>query len=167
METKTSKFILKTLLFFPIGFGIWSFRSSFDFNDLTFHIVAGLVISFGIVFWQLFDYEKFNDIKYEDFLESKHKLSFENTAENWEKIEDMLKTPFANLKVIKKNESFLKVKIERRFQNSILIIQKIEEEIIVEIEKEFLTFLPDNADNYRTIKNISKGIKAVPEFVEL
>ena len=120
MENKTAKFILKTIILFPIGFGFWTLTNGFDLNHWVIPVIAGFVGSFGIVFWQLFDYEKYDKIQYSDFLESKHSLVADTNSENWNEIDEMIKNPFVKLKVLEKTEDTLKVQIERKFIDSIL-----------------------------------------------
>ena len=48
-------------------------------------VIAGIVGSFGIVFWQLFDYEKFSEMENKDFLESKHFFKIDNSQEKAER----------------------------------------------------------------------------------
>ncbi len=115
------------------------------------------MMSFFIVFWQLFDYEKYNEISYEDFLESKHSLRLKNSDENWLQFEEMIKNPLLNLKVIEKTEDTLKVQIERKFIDSILTVNRAPDAIIVNIEKKFYSSLPDRAENYRTLQKLAKS----------
>lgn len=159
MENKTVKFILKTILLFPIGFGFWTLTNGFDQNHWVIPVIAGFVGSFGIVFWQLFDYEKYDEIHYRDFLESKHSLIADNNSENWNEINEMIKNPFVKLKVLEKTEDTLKVEIERKFIDSTLTIKRTQNNIAMKIEKKFLSFLPDNAENYRTLRKLEKRLK--------
>jgi hypothetical protein len=159
MRSKTSKFILKTVLFFPIGFLIWILPNGFEITSWILPIIAGFVISFGIVFWQLFEYEKHNDLSYVDFLESKHSIRIENSAENWKEINQMIRNPFAKLKIIEKNETSMRIQIDNKLIDSILTIKKTGTDIKMEIRKKSLDFLPDNAQNYRTLKKLASSVK--------
>ena len=89
MENKTTKFIFKTLILFPIGFGIWTLISGIDRIHWFFPTMMGFGLAFGTIFWNLFDYEKFDKMKITDFLESRHKLNVENSDENWNQIIDL------------------------------------------------------------------------------
>lgn len=157
MQNKTTKFLLKMLMFFPfcLAFGILS--RQFNFDDWIFFLIVGFMGAFGITFWQLFDYEKFNEIAYEDFLESKHSLKLENTKENWDQFYEMIKNPLLDLEIIENTENKLKVQFERKFSDSILTMNKTPDAIIVSIEKKFFSFLPDRAENYRTIQKFAKS----------
>ena len=159
MENKTTKFILKTILLFPIGFGLWTLTNGFDLNHWVIPVIAGFVGSFGIVFWQLFDYEKYDEIPYADFLESKHSLIVDKNSEYWNEINELIKTPFVKLKVLEKTGDSLKIQIERKFMDSILTVNRTSNNITIEIEKKFLGFLPDNAENYRTLRKLEKKLK--------
>ena len=67
-------------------------------------MIAGFVGSFESYFWQLFDYEKYDEIQYGDFLESKHSLIADNNSENWNEINEMIKNPFVKLKVLERTD---------------------------------------------------------------
>jgi len=160
MEKKTTKFIFKILILFPIGFGIWTFFSEFENFHWFFSILIGFVFAFGIVFWNLFDYEKFNGMKPMDFLESSHKLNVQNNNENWNRITDLIKQSIIKLKVIEKSENNLKIEVPRKVFDSILTAERTENEITLRIQKKgILKFLPDNAKNYRTLQKIDQELK--------
>jgi len=159
MENKTIKFVLKILIIFPNIFFITYVLNGFDLKFWVFEIISSFMISFGIVFWQLFDYEKYNQISYEDFLESKHSLSLENSEENWGQFNEMVKNPLLELKIIEKTDNILKVQIGRKFIDSILTVNRTTDIIIVDIERKFFSFLPDRAENYRTIQKFAKSSK--------
>lgn len=159
MKNKAAKFILKSVFIFPVGFGFWVLIYGFNINNWIPPIIAGLIISFGIIFLNLFDYEKYNDINTVDFLESKHKITTENTNKNWEQINKIIQSQLIKLKVLEKSETVIKLQIERRFLDSILIIKRTQKEISLKIERKYFNFLPDNAENYRTLKKIEKEIK--------
>lgn len=65
---KTRKFLLKTIYFFPFGFIIWMMPSGFQMSQLGVSIIAGIAIALFFVFWNLFEYEKFDNIHIDDFL---------------------------------------------------------------------------------------------------
>ncbi|TDS17042.1 hypothetical protein DFQ03_1532 [Maribacter caenipelagi] len=156
MENKTIKFVLKILTIFPSIFFLTYVLNGFDLKFWVFEIIISFMTSFGIVFWQLFDYEKYNEISYEDFLESKHSLSLENSEENWDQFNEMIKNPLLELEIIERTDEMLKVLIARKFIDSILTVRKTKDAIIVNIEKKFFSFLPDRAENYRTIQKLAK-----------
>ncbi len=160
MENKTTKFILKTLILFPIGFGIWAFIGGIDVFHWFFPTMMGFGLAFGTIFWNLFDYEKFQGMELNDFLESRHKLIVENSNENWNRIVDLTEKSLIKLKVLEKSNHTLKIEIPRKFFDSILTVEKIENGISLKIEKKgILKYLPDNAQNYATIQMIETEIK--------
>jgi hypothetical protein len=157
MENKTIKFLLKILIIFPSLFFITYVLNGFDLKFWVFEIISSFMMSFFIVFWQLFDYEKYNDISYEDFLESKHSLSLENSEENWVNFNEMIKNPLLELKIIERTDDILKVQIARKFIDSILTVNRTPDAIIVNIEKKLFSSLPDRAENYRTLQKLAKS----------
>ena len=158
MKNKTTKFISKMFILFPIGFGIWYLLYGFENFYWFLPTLFGLVFAFGIVFWNLFDYEKFNDITLTDFLESSHKLNIENSDENWNRIIDLIEKSIIQLKVLGKTQTNLKVKIPGKISDSILSVEKINNGIVITIEKEgLIKFLPDNAKNYKLFKKLGRN----------
>mgnify|MGYP003630310505 CR=1 FL=1 len=166
MKNKTTKFIFKTLILFPIGFGIWTLIGGMDNFHWFFPTMMGLVLAFGTVFWNLFDYEKFDEMEITDFLESTHKLNLENSDENWNRITNLAEKSLIKLKVLKKSDSTLKIEIPRKLFDSILTVEKTENRIRLKIEKRgILKFLPDNAENYITIQKIGTELKTTANTV--
>lgn len=158
---KISKFLAKTVLVFPFTFIVWTLiYNKFDFNNLLFPIIIGIVISTGIIFYNVFDYEKFNDMINLDFLESNHRIEIENTDSNW-KIINQIITNNITAQLIEQNEKIIKLQIERKILDSILKISRNDNLILIEIKKKIFKFLPDRAQNYRTIKRLEKRIKTI------
>ena len=166
MENKTTKFIFKMLIFFPIGSAIWILVNGFENFHWFFSTLIGFLFAFGIVFWNLFDYEKFNGIELNDFLESSHNLSIENSNENWNRIIDLTEQSIMKLKTLEKSKTILKIEIPRKIFDSIFIAERSKNEITLKIEKKgILKFLPDNAENYRTLQKIGKELKTTANTV--
>ncbi len=161
MKNKILKIIGKTIVLLPIGLSFWVLINGFDLHNWVYPVISGLVISFGIVFWNLFDYEKYDDMGMVDFLESKHILKIKNNKENWTSINQMIETPFEKLQVLEKTDDNIKVQINRKFINSILTARKSENEILVAIEKKYMNFLPDKAVNYNTLRKIENETKNI------
>ena len=158
---KISKFLAKTVLVFPFTFIVWTLiYYKFDFNNLLFPIIIGIVISTGIIFYNVFDYEKFNDMINLDFLESNHRIEIENTDSNW-KIINQIITNNITAQLFEQNEKIIKLQIERKILDSILKISRNDNLILIEIKKKIFKFLPDRAQNYRTIKRLEKRIKTI------
>uniref|UniRef100_UPI00404A9A31 hypothetical protein n=1 Tax=Flavobacterium sp. TaxID=239 RepID=UPI00404A9A31 len=103
MKIKAIKFITKMFLFFPLGFLIAVAFKGLEKTTIGLSIFIGFVIAFGIVFYQWFEYEKFSDLPDADFLESKHVLALQNSPNNWNQINELIKNPFLKLVVLKKN----------------------------------------------------------------
>jgi hypothetical protein len=158
MKDKISKIIGKTIVLLPFGLSFWILINGFDLNNWGLPVIAGFVISFGIVFLNLFDYEKYDDMDKVDFLESKHILEIEINSKNWNSINEMIETPFVKLKVLEKTENNIKVQIHGKILDSILTAKKSQNEILVEIENKYLNFIPDKAHNYAILKKIETGL---------
>ncbi|GGW26241.1 hypothetical protein [Arenibacter certesii] len=135
MNEKVWKITVKSLVLLPIGLSLWVLINGFDLEYWVIPVIAGLVISFGIVFWNIFDYEKFEDIDMSDFLESTHRVTFKYNSKNWNNILQMIQTPFVKLEILEKIGNIIKTQVHQKFIDSILTIEKSENEIIVDIEK--------------------------------
>lgn len=158
---KIYKFLKKTVLVFPFAFAFWiAVYDNFEFNHLLFPAVAALVLSVVIVFFNLFDYEKYDNMIDADFLESKHDVHIEYSASNWEIVNDIVASNF-NSKVKEQSDRVIKLQIERKILDSELVITRTDNQILIGIKKKFISFLPDNAENYKTIKRLEKRIKTI------
>ena len=156
---KTKKFLLKSIYLMPFFILIWMLTSGFDLDKLVSSIIAGLILSILVIFWNLFEYEKFNDIIANDFLESQHSELLENNSENWNRIKSQLKIQVGNFRKIRETENLIEYEIIQKITNSILRAERKNEQILVEIKKRHLNFIPDMAENYRIINKLMKRIK--------
>ncbi|EDM44105.1 glycine cleavage system aminomethyltransferase T [unidentified eubacterium SCB49] len=155
---KLTKFIIKTLYFFPVGFILGLLSNGFNFNDLIMPLLYGFILGFIIVFWNVFEYEKYSNISSVDFLESRHKKTIPYSLENWQKIKQLLQLQFLDLQIIRQTDDFMEVIILQRTSNSALIIKKKEDVIELDIHNLYWKFLPDFAVNYRLISKLKKNI---------
>ncbi|MDX1362982.1 MAG: hypothetical protein R3243_02155 [Arenibacter latericius] len=158
MNEKVSKSILKSLVLLPIGLSLWVLINGVNLDYWGITILAGFVISFGIIFWNIFDYEKLDNIDMKDFLESSHSLTLKNKGDNWESINEMVKNQFVKLEVLEKSENHIKVQVHQKIIDSILTVKKSDHDIVVEIYKKHMKFMPDKAQNYKILKRIEKGL---------
>jgi hypothetical protein len=153
---KTKKFLLKSIYLFPIGFLIWFLSSGFEIDDIGISIISGVIFSLLVIFWNLFEYEKFNGIIDNDFLESKHFKSLENNSENWNRIKSQLKMQVMDFRKIRETDSFVEYEISQKLSNSILRVEKGNELILLKIKRKYLNFIPDMAKNYKIINKLVK-----------
>lgn len=147
---KTIKFIKKVLLLLPLGYLIWIIPIGFNFGDILFDLFAGSIISAIIIFYNIFDYESFSNIKSEDFLESNHTVTIENNHESIKKIEANINE--INPIKVKQNQNIITYEIERKYINSVITISKSNNRIQVNIKNKYFDFLPDFASNYRKLQ---------------
>lgn len=104
--------------------------------------------------------EKFNGMDIVDFLESNHKMDIQNNDKNWARINKLIDQSIVSLNKVEKTDISLKVKIPRKFFDSILIAKRGQSGISIQIEKKgIFKFLPDNAENYRTLQKFGKELK--------
>ena len=159
MHSKIGKFLVKTIYMFPVGYLAWIITNGSHFEHPYIPFVAGIGIASLIVCRHVFDYETFDDIKTEDFLESKHSFNIDYSEKNWNQIREVLESQFIQVVNFKESDGFIFMQIDKRFFNSILIVEKIDHKINLRIKRKNFNFFPDNADNYRTIKTLMKIIK--------
>lgn len=158
MKNKTTKFLLKILRILPIVLIPFLLINGIETYGWIISILLSSMVSFGLIFWNLFDYEKFDTISLEDFLESTHIVRFNSNDENWNAINEILKSQFVNIGTKKFQECFIEIEIEQKLTNSVLTVERTTKEILLKIEQKKYSFLPDNAKNYRIITNIEKKI---------
>lgn len=159
MSQKLVKFLIKMIFVFPIGFLFWNIPNGFESDKMLIPIIGGIGISFLIIFWNVFEYEKHNNISSKDFLESKHSIDIENNEENWNKLREILNHQFIKRVKFKETDGFILVQIDQKIANSILIAEKIDQKINLRIKRKNFNFLPDMAENYRLLTNLIKIIK--------
>lgn len=153
---KTRKFLIKSIYLFPVGFVLWMLPSGFKTTDISISIFAGIIIALLIVFWNLFEYEKFNEIVYNDFLESQHSALIENTEENWNNLKDKLNLQISKTKKIYETDTQIEYQIDQKIADSILKIEKKNDKIEVNIRRKHLNFIPDMAENYKILRKLIK-----------
>lgn len=156
--TKTKKIILKSIYLLPFGFLFWMLFSRFDSSEVRVSIVAGIIVSLFVVFWNIFEYERFNDIKAIDFLESQHVIFIENNADNWNRLKEVFNLQIANVKKTKETENLIEYQIYQRITDSILRIEIVNDKIRLNIRRKYFNFIPDMAKNYKLISKVSNTI---------
>jgi len=154
MMTKTRKILIKSSYLVPLGFLIWILPSGLEMSNIVISLIAGSIIAFLIVFWNLFEYEKFNEISELDFLECNHSISIENNADNWNELKNKLNLQIAKIRKIRETDSLIEYQIDQRITDSILRIEKNNNEIKWNIRRKYLNFIPDMAENYSILKRL-------------
>jgi hypothetical protein len=155
MITKTRKFLIKSSYLFPFGFLIWLLPNGLEMSNVAISIIAGILIAFLIVFWNLFEYEKFNEISEKDFLESNHSVSIENNADNWNQLKNKLNLQISKVRKIRETENLIEYQIDQKITDSILRIEKDNNIIKLNIKRKYLNFIPDMAENYNILKKLT------------
>ena len=160
MKARHQKIIVKSLLLSPLGMLLLFAFTSMNFqNNWLLIILGGIVFGAGTVFFQMFDYDKFDDISDEDYLESKHTLILPNTPEVLAPIDEQTKGAFADV-ILTDHEQDAGTRvyeIEQSIANSFLTIEFKETELKLIIKKKrILSFLPDKAANYRIIHRLKR-----------
>lgn len=130
--------------------------SGFKTTDIGISIFAGIIIALLIVFWNLFEYEKFNEIVYNDFLESQHSALIENTEENWSNLKTKLNLQISKINKIYETDTQLEYQIDQKISDSLLRIERKNDKIVLHIRRKHLNFIPDMAENYKILRKLIK-----------
>ncbi len=154
LKTNIQKFIFKVLAFLPLIFILIVISRRLKFAYWISYAIGSLLLSFGFIFCNVFDYEKFDSIANNDFLDSKHFFIIDKSAENWLIIEEMIKEH--HLKVISVSDGKIICERNGRLVNSLVTFHKTAAIIEVEIEIKYFKFLPDYAANYKFLLNLKK-----------
>lgn len=152
--TKSRKFLLKTVYFFPFGFLIWMMPNGFQMSLLGISFIAGIAIALFFVFWNLFEYEKFDEIHVDDFLESQHTVLIDCNDANWNRVKKIHNFQDTKVERISTSESFIEYQIDQRIIDSVLQVEKVNDKIKMTIKRKYFGHLLDMAGNYRTLKKI-------------
>lgn len=165
VHIKVFKIIYKTFILSPIGMAFCFMISALNSPHIVFNthhlfiIPAGIIIAFGIVFWNWFDYEKYDTSPLNDFLESRHTYNLPYSEENWQNIRHIFQDQLQHPVNFKEQKESLQLELYQTGINSILSARKTDSQIQISIRKKKLSFLPDNATNYRILKKLQKKLK--------
>lgn len=163
---KIKKGFLKTIFFFPF-YLLVILLYNFIFYDFEFGYnlaVTAIILSIITVFINVFDYDKFNGIASEDYLESKHKTRVQCSDDLWYLCKQ-LDSHLPNLKMeaIQYNRELIQYKIHFNILigqlNSILEFKKVHGHITIRIEKQFINVLPDRGVNLKIIRRVENKLK--------
>jgi len=165
---KIKKILLKTIFFLPfyilvvLLYNVIIYDFVFGFNI----VITALVLSLITVYINVFDYDKFNGISPQDYLESKHKTEVEYSEEKWHDCK-RLDSNFPHLKMEAKDYSRESLQYKIHFNiligqlNSILEFQRLNGKIIISIEKQLIPVLPDRGVNLKIIRKVEKELLAI------
>jgi len=165
------KIIQKSIFFTPFYFGIVILYNLVLKKNMSieFTILVSIVVSVITVLSNIFDYDYYNSITSNDYLESRHNMSIEYNMRKWNELSKLKKVNTHNLKLTKETESELEYSITFNLLkgqlNSILTFNHFEDKILIEIKKTPITFLPDKARNYKIIRKIIYDLKTKPNAV--
>ena len=154
VKTKWAKCLIKTLMLLPVGFLYSIIFMVLDVISFSSSLVISLVFALLMMFWNVFDYEKYNDITIIDFLESKHKIVLEQSNVDWNDLKECIEVSVNFIQFIKETDKMMQFQIKRRYLNSILSVRNKNGNFEIEIKSTPLSFIPDNAKNYNTLKRI-------------
>ena len=124
-------------------------------------ILITLAIGFMSILLQIRNYK---GVEIEDFLESRHKISFDKANVSKDDFLELLSHQFIEYKMFDHDENEIIVKVEHSFfkMESAIIRFNIEEELnTLSIERSYLDAFPDNARNYKCYKEFLADLKGM------
>ena len=154
IKTKLMKCLIKTIVLVPIGFLYSLIFVILGTISLSTGIVMSFVFALLIMFWNVFDYEKYNDIALADFLESKHEMVLEQSNVKWNDLKESIEVSVNSIQFIKETDEVIKFHVKRKYLNSVLRVSREGRIFKLEIKSIPIAFIPDNAKNYNTLKRI-------------
>jgi hypothetical protein len=168
---KIRKILTKTLLFFPF-YSIVVFIYNFVFYRDGFSLEILLIpflLSVFTIYFNVFDYDKFNDLPTKEYLESKHTTTVKYSEEAWNicKRYDIHLVNY-NAEAIQFSKDVIEFKIKFNILigqlNSILAFKHRNDKIEISIKKQYITFLPDRGVNLKIIRQVEKKLKFYAEY---
>lgn len=158
MKNKFNIVVLKIGMLFPLGIAMAVLISGFTNIDWLWAAVGGLVFAAGFVFWNVFEYDKFDLIKDEDYLESTHSITLPNTEAILEMIQSQARGVFSDVILTDKkdDQGYWRYDIKSSRYPSFMRVDFNSNDIVVTIKPKYLTFIPDFAINYRIIHRLRR-----------
>ena len=154
IKTKLMKCLIKTIVLLPLGFLYSLVFVVLGTISLSTGIVMSFVFALLIMFWNVFDYEKYNDISIADFLESKHELVLEQSNVKWNDLKESIEASVNSIQFTKETDEVMEFHVKRKYSNSVLKVSRKSGVFKIDIKSTPLSFMPDNAKNYNTLKRI-------------
>lgn len=174
MKTRTKKFIVKILIEIPVVYFclvllevLTEASGVFQFLD-GFNILIAVVIAISVVFNNAVEYEKFSDLKDEDFLEASHQIVIEYSQEKWDILMDLIDQPFTIFKIADMNENQISLLVltshslfdgSRIWFNRYILVSKFENQIRIKIRKSYFNMFPDLGRNYKILLKLTQVLE--------
>lgn len=155
----TKKTIIKFFLYLPFGIMLGMLGILFLEGTSPFYwqigLLIGVVITTYFIIINVNEYNSFDDISSEDYLESRHVYKFRYDPVIWDEFNTLLEKQFTNHKIYKNRPSEVVVKVE----NSIVKMKHHNDELMLSVERNSFDFIPDRANNYQMLRRIVSALK--------
>lgn len=170
MNIKVKKAITKGLYIFPFTFfmiqifgGLLFFRS----EAYLLNLFLAFTITCVYLFNQIVEYEKFDDLNRDEFLEARHELLIAYSDEKWNRLIGLLEKPLTKLIALNIEEDVISIKVKYRYLDAYIMAVKTGDHIQLKVKSSSLSFLPNKVRNYKLLKEviyaIEGGLKALPK----
>jgi hypothetical protein len=161
MENKVNIVASKALMLWPVGILIALVFSGFQDIDWPWTLAGGLFISLAWIFWNVFEYDKYDSIRKEDYLESKHVVRLPKSEDVLDMILEQTKGAFADVILTDKMDDqgywLFDVERSRWREPAFMKVDFSGQEIVVSLKPKYLPFMPDLATNYRIVNRLKRA----------
>lgn len=155
----TKKAIIKFFLHLPFGILLGMLCCLFFVGTSPFYwqlgLLIGVVITTYFILVNVNDYNSFDAISSEDYLESHHQYKFNYDPDIWDEFNALIEKQFTSYKVYRNRADEIVVKVE----NSIVKMEHRNDELILSVERGSFDFIPDRASNYQMLNRIVHALK--------
>ena len=110
------------------------------------------------MFYNWFDYEKFDQMDSKDFLESTHSTSI--SKEDLLSINELSSKLKIKYKVKEISAKSIKIQANDGVNNSVIFLNIIDNLILIKIKRKYFSFFPDNAKNYKMLQEFIRENKS-------
>ena len=158
MKNKFRIIALKTLMLWPIG----AFLATLLLRDIAgwiWIISVGLTLAVAYVFWNVFEYDKYDSISSEDYLKSSHTIKLPNSKDVINMIDSETKGVFADVKLTDKlnEQGYWIYDIRNSGFGATMRVNFSSKDVVVTIKTKFFAFIPDFAKNYRIVHRLNRA----------
>ncbi len=163
MGNKARKVFRKLLMILPFAL-LLSFLMT-GFSSYGTAIFFGIILAGLLIFMNLFDYDKYDELKTADYLESNHETTLDYEPAVWTRIRSIFSDQLdIDAKVTEDYKDRIKVSLNSNILKPEVIAERASDKIRLRIQYRYLKFIPDNARNYRTLKRLEKKINTPPNI---
>lgn len=158
MGNKARKVFSKFLMVLPFALLV-SFIMT-GLSDYGTALIFGIVLSGLLIFVNVIDYDKHDELQMSEYLELKHEVNIDYEPVVWSRIQDIFANQLDNKAELTENrKDRIQVSLNSNLLKPEVIAERRSDKILLGIRNRYLKFIPDNARNYRMLRRLEKRIK--------